>query len=173
MIHYPCDFIDKGTLALTDNARGCSVTPTWQLVVKGALDPAHVRAALADVAARFPSLRCKMRALDRDRRFEWVEDPAFTVDAIFRVVDTDDLAALAQEEQNRPLDPLADFPVTLTLARASDALPALLPPASRDRRRPRLHRPPGRVRGVSRDASQRPPPSPRWCPCIDATSWRR
>ena len=123
MIRYPCDFIDKGTLALTDNARGCSVTPTWQLVVEGALDPAHVRAALADVAARFPTLRCKMRAAaadGRDRRFEWVEDPAFTVDAIFRVVDTDDVDALARQEQNRPLDPLADFPVTLTLARGSD-----------------------------------------------------
>jgi len=118
MIRYACDFIDKGALALTDNARGCSVTPTWQLVVRGALDPAHVRGALADCAARFPSLRCKMRATDGDRRFEWVEDPAFTVDAIFRVVETDDLAALAREEQNRPLDPLRDFPVTLTLARA-------------------------------------------------------
>jgi hypothetical protein len=123
MIRYPCDFIDKGALALTDNARGCSVTPTWQLAVRGALDPAHVRAALADCAKRFPTLRCKMHAVDpggRDRRFEWVEDPAFTVDAIFRVVDTDDLAALAREELNRPLDPLRDFPVTLTMARTPE-----------------------------------------------------
>jgi hypothetical protein len=120
MIRYPCDFIDKGALALTDNARGCSVTPTWQLVVKGALDPAHVRDALADCVARFPSLRCKIRPLDRDRRFEWVEDPAFDLDAIFRVVEGADVAALTREEQNRPLDPLRDFPVTLTLARAGD-----------------------------------------------------
>lgn len=120
MIRYSCDFIDKGALALTDNARGCSVTPTWQLVVDGTLEPAHVRAALADVSARFPSVRCKMRALDdRARHFEWVEDPTFGVDAIFRVVDSDDFDAIAREEHNRPLDPLVDFPVTLTLARGS------------------------------------------------------
>lgn len=126
MIRYPCDFIDKGALALTDNARGSSVTPTWQLVVRGALDPAHVRAALADVAARFPSLRCKIHAIDRpsaplaSRRFEYVEDPDFSVDAIFRVVDTDDLPALTRQEQNRPLDPFHDFPMTLTMARDGD-----------------------------------------------------
>lgn len=126
MIRYPCDFIDKGALALTDNARGCSVTPTWQLVVRGALDPAHVRAALADCAARFPSLRCKIRAIDRPdaplsaRHFEYVEDPAFDLDTIFRVVDGGDLAALTRQEQNRPLDPFRDLPVTLTMARDGD-----------------------------------------------------
>jgi len=126
MIRYPCDFIDKGALALTDNARGCSVTPTWQLVVRGALDPAHVRAALADCAARFPSLRCKIRAIDHPneplsaRHFEYVEDPTFSVDAIFRVVDGADLATLTRQEQNRPLDPFRDFTVTLTMARDGD-----------------------------------------------------
>lgn len=126
MIRYPCDFIDKGALALTDNARGSSVTPTWQLVVKGALEPAHVRAALADVAVRFPSLRCKIHAIGRPaaprsaRRFEYVEDPAFTVDAIFRVADGGDLAGLIREEQNRPLDPFHDFPVTVTMAPDGD-----------------------------------------------------
>ncbi|HEX6836142.1 MAG TPA: WS/DGAT domain-containing protein [Polyangia bacterium] len=126
MIRYPCDFIDKGALALTDNARGCSVTPTWQLVVRGALDPAHVRAALADCAARFPSLRCKVRAIDHPdeplaaRHFEYVEDPTFSVDGIFRVVDGADLAELTRHEQNRPLDPFRDFTVTLTMARDGD-----------------------------------------------------
>jgi hypothetical protein len=128
VIAYPCDYIDKGGLAVSDNARGCSGTPTWQLVVAGALDPAHVRAALADVATRFPSLRCKVRALDAAdplaaRRFAYVEDPAFSVDAIFRAVDARDeatLAALVHEEQNRPLDLFTDFPVTLTLARTGD-----------------------------------------------------
>jgi hypothetical protein len=127
-ITYPCDYIDKGGLAVTDNARGCSGTPTWQLIVRGALDPAHVRSALADVATRYPSLRCRVRALDdadplRARRFAYVEDPAFAVDAIFRVVDAPDdaaLAALAHAERNRPLDLFADFPVTLTLARTAD-----------------------------------------------------
>jgi hypothetical protein len=130
MIRYPCDFIDKGALALTDNARGSSVTPTWQLVVRGALDPAHVRTAFADCAARFPSLRCKIRPLDARngdprsaRRFEYVEDPSFSVDDLFRVVEARDdaaLAALEREENNRPLDPFVDFPVTLTFARTGD-----------------------------------------------------
>ncbi len=127
-ITYPCDYIDKGGLAVTDNARGCSGTPTWQLVVRGALDPAHVRTALADVATRYPSLRCRVRALDdadplRARRFAYVEDPAFGADAIFRVVDARDeaaLATLAHEERNRPLDLFTDFPVTLTLVRSAD-----------------------------------------------------
>ena len=125
---YPCDYIDKGGLAVTDNARGCSGTPTWQLVVRGALDPAHVRAALADVVTRYPPLRCRVQPLDgadrqRARRFAYVEDPAFSADALFRVVDARDdaaLAALVREEQNRPLDLFADFPLTLTLARTGD-----------------------------------------------------
>ncbi|HEX8950347.1 MAG TPA: WS/DGAT domain-containing protein, partial [Polyangia bacterium] len=74
----------------------------------------------------FPSLRCKIRALERPetpllaRHFEYVEDPSFDVDAIFRVVDTADLAALTRQEQNRPLDPFHDLPVTLTMARDGD-----------------------------------------------------
>src|SRR6185312_445380 len=124
----------KGGLAVSDNARGCSGTPTWQLVVAGALEPAHVRTALADVATRFPSLRCKVRALDAAdplaaRRFAYVEDPAFSVDAIFPAVDARDeaaLAALVHEEQNRPLDLFTDFPVTLTLARTGDEACRLL-----------------------------------------------
>ena len=125
---YPCDYIDKGGLAVTDNARGCSGTPTWQLVVRGALDPAHVRSALADTVARYPSLRCRVQAIDhadplRARRFQYVEDPAFDVGAILRVAEARDeaaLAALVHEEQNRPLDLFADFPLTLTLARTGD-----------------------------------------------------
>ncbi|HWE29950.1 MAG TPA: condensation domain-containing protein [Polyangia bacterium] len=127
MITYPCDYVDKGGLAVTDNARGCSGTPTWQLVVAGALDAAHVRAALADVVARYPPLRCKVQALDgeplRARRFAYVEDPEFDLDACFRVVDARDeatLAALVHEEQNRPLDLFRDAPLTLTLARTGD-----------------------------------------------------
>ncbi|MGZ3427137.1 MAG: WS/DGAT domain-containing protein, partial [Polyangia bacterium] len=55
--------------------------------------------------------------------FAYVEDPSFAVDAIFRVVDARDdaaLAALIHAEQNRHLDLFADFPVTLTLARTGD-----------------------------------------------------
>ena len=128
MITYPCDYIDKGGLAVTDNARGCSGTPLWQLVVQGALDPAHVRTALADTATRFPSLRTRVHALDGapearplgSRHFAYVEDPEFAVERIFAVADAADeaaLAALVRAEQNRPLDLFRDFPVTLTLAR--------------------------------------------------------
>ncbi|MGZ3426255.1 MAG: hypothetical protein ACXVCV_06375, partial [Polyangia bacterium] len=113
----PCDYVDKGGLAGTDGARGCSGTPTWQLLVRGALDPAHVRTALADVVARYPSLATRIQALDgerlRARRFAYVEDPAFAVDAIFRVDEARDdaaLAALVHDEQNRHLDLFADFP---------------------------------------------------------------
>jgi hypothetical protein len=134
---YPCDYIDKGGLAVSDAARGCSGTPTWQLVVTGALDPAHVRAALALVTERYPSLRTRVQALDgapadrplQARRFAYVEDPDFSVDTIFRVVDARDpaaLAALVHEEQNRPLDLFSDFPVTLTLARTGDQACRLL-----------------------------------------------
>ncbi|MCU1279676.1 MAG: hypothetical protein JWM53_3222 [bacterium] len=126
-IRYPCDFVDKGGLAVTDGARGCSGTPTWQLVVRGALEPAHVRAALADVVTRYPSLATRIHALDGEplgaRRFAYVEDPAFAVDGIFRAVEARDeatLAALVHMEQNRHLDLFRDFPVTLTLARTGD-----------------------------------------------------
>jgi hypothetical protein len=126
-LRYPCDYVDKGGLAVTDNARGCSGTPTWQLLVRGALDAAHVRSALADTVTRYPSLATRVQALDGApldaRRFAYVEDPAFAVDGIFRVVEARDeptLAALVHAEQNRPLDLFADFPVTLTLARSGD-----------------------------------------------------
>jgi hypothetical protein len=127
VIQYPCDFIDKGGLAVTDGTRGCSGTPTWQLVVSGVLDPQHLRTALTDVVTRYPSLRCKVRALDGEplgaRRFAWVEDPAFDLDAIFRVVEAHDaatLAAIVHEEQNRAHDLFRDPPVTLTLVRTGD-----------------------------------------------------
>ncbi len=126
-IAYPCDYIDKGGLAVTDGARGCSGTPTWQLVVQGALDPAHVRLALADVVARYPSLRTKVEPLDGEplsaRRFRYVEDPAFDLDAIFRSVDVREPQAIEQlvhAERNRHTDLFRDPPLTLTLVRTAD-----------------------------------------------------
>jgi condensation domain-containing protein/uncharacterized protein DUF1298 len=126
-VRYPCDYVDKGGLAVTDGARGCSGTPTWQLVVTGALDPAHVRSALADVVTRYPSLTTTVHALDgaplAARRFAYIEDPAFSIDAIFRVVEARDegaLAALVRDEENRHLDLFRDAPMTLTLARTGD-----------------------------------------------------
>jgi hypothetical protein len=113
---WPCDYIDKGGLAVTDRAHGCSGTPTWQLVVEGALDPAHVRTALADVVTRYPALKTKVQALDgppaRARHFRYVPDPSFSVDALFTVVDVrgDDAAlpGVVAEHCNRHLDLFAD-----------------------------------------------------------------
>jgi hypothetical protein len=125
---YPCDHLDKGGLIVTDKARGCSGTPTWQLVVKGALDGADVRTALGDLVARYPSLTTKVQSLDgaplAATRFRWAHDPSFTLDAIFDVVDvrgdTAALAALTQERIDRHLDLFTDFPLTLTLVRTAD-----------------------------------------------------
>lgn len=124
---YPCDYIDKGGLAVTDRARGCSGTPTWQLVVAGALDPTHVRIALADTVTRYPSLRCKVQSLDgvppHARRYRYAADARFSVDDIFAVAEARDpaaLAALTHEQHNRHLELYDDFPVTLTLARTAD-----------------------------------------------------
>jgi hypothetical protein len=121
---YPFDHFDKGALAVTDNARGCSCTPTWQLIVEGNLDPAHVRQALSDLVLRYPVLATKVQSLDGvalwASRFRYAHDGSFRVDDIFRVVDVPDapaLEALAREEKNRPLDLFRDFPVTLTYAR--------------------------------------------------------
>jgi hypothetical protein len=63
-VAWPLDYVDKGSLALTSGAHGCSCTPTWQLLVRGALDPADVKRALADTIARYPSLATRVQALD-------------------------------------------------------------------------------------------------------------
>jgi len=118
------DYFDKGALAVTDQARGCNGTPLWQLLVEGALEPVHVRAALGDLVTRFPSLATRVRPLDGAApwasHYCYRQDAQFTLDAIFRVASVNDseasLAALCREEMNRPFDPFRDFPVTLTLA---------------------------------------------------------
>lgn len=125
---YPCDYIDKGGLAVTSRAHGCSGTPTWQLVVAGALDPAHVRTALADTVTRYPSLATRVQALDGvpalATRFRYAWDPAFRVDDVFEAVDLRGDAAglgrLTRALHDRHLDLFTDFPLTLTLARTGD-----------------------------------------------------
>jgi hypothetical protein len=127
----PCQYLDKGGLAVTDRARGCSATPTWHLVVRGALEPAHVRAALADVLVRYPSLASRVRALDGvppyARRFAYVQDPGLTAGALFahhelrgRPDPAGELDALIREHHDRYLDPYADAPISLTLVRTGD-----------------------------------------------------
>ena len=97
---YPFDYIDKGGLAVTDNARGCSGTPTWELAVRGALDPRTCaprsptwpRAIRRCAAARARSTGPTTLTA---RRFAWTEAPDFTVEGIFRAVDARDPDALA------------------------------------------------------------------------------
>ena len=125
---YPADHLDKGGLIVTHRERGCSGTPTWQLHVSGALEREHVRTALGDLVARYPSLTTKMQSLDgapeAATRFRRAHDPSFTLDAIFDVVDVRGdaakLAAITQERIDRHLDLLTDFPLTLTLVRTAD-----------------------------------------------------
>jgi hypothetical protein len=121
---WPCDYIDKGGLAVTSRSRGCSGTPTWQLSVTGALAPDEVRRALADLVTRYPQLTTKIRSLEGvpelATRFRYLCDPSFTIDQIFEAIDlrSGDLTldALTRELQNRHLDLFTDFPLTLTLA---------------------------------------------------------
>ena len=129
-VRYPCDYIDKGGLAVTDGARGCSGTPTWQLVVRGALDPAHVRTALADVVARYPSLRCtRIHALDgeplaraplRLRRGSAVRRRRASFASSRRATIATRSPRWCTTSRIGRLDLFADFPVTLTLARTGD-----------------------------------------------------
>lgn len=126
---YPCQYLDKGGLAVTDRARGCSATPTWHLVVRGRLEPAHVRQALADLLVRYPSLATRVRALDGvppyATRFQYVHDPAITADAMFAHHDlrgqpADALEALVREHHSRYLDLYTEPPASLTLAVTAD-----------------------------------------------------
>lgn len=124
----PLDYIDKGALAVTDRERGTSGTPTWQLVVRGALDPAHVGTALGHVVTRYPSLATKVQSLDAvpllATKFRYAHDPSFHMDEIFGLVDCrgdrEALAALGKELRNRHLDLFTSAPLTLTMAITSD-----------------------------------------------------
>lgn len=111
------DYIDKGGLAVTSEARGCSGTPTWQLVVRGALDPDRVRAALSDVLARYPSAATRVRSLDAvaDYATRFVYAPVDPGD-IFEVVDGD-VDAIVRAQWNRHCDLFRDPPLTLTMVR--------------------------------------------------------
>ncbi len=126
---YPCQYLDKAGLAATDRAHGCSATPTWHLQVRGVLDPAHVRVALADLLVRYPSLATRVRALDgvppHATRFRYVHDPAVSADALFAHHDLRGQApavfeALCREHHSRFLDPFTEPPLTLTLAVTAD-----------------------------------------------------
>jgi hypothetical protein len=126
---YPCDYVDKGGLAVTSQERGCSGTPTWQLVVDGALDPAHVAQALADTARRYPSIATRVQSIDGVPpyacEYRYAHDPRWSVAEVFDVVDVrgdaQKLAALEHELHNRHLDLYTQFPVTLTLAITGDS----------------------------------------------------
>jgi hypothetical protein len=123
---YAFDSTDKMALA-AGLARGCSGAPTWDLHVRGALDPAHVRRALVDLVTRYPSLATKVQSLDGvppvAAKYRYAHDGSFHVDAIFEVVDARDDPArafeLTRELRDRHTDLFADFPVALTMIETS------------------------------------------------------
>lgn len=126
---YPCDFVDKGGVAVTSAEHGCSATPTWHLVVRGRLDPDAVRAAVGDLLVRYPSLRSRIQSLDARpeyaRRLRYAHAPAIGADDVFDVVDlrgrpTAELDALADATCNRFLDQFTEPPMTVTMAILGD-----------------------------------------------------
>ncbi len=124
---YPCDYMDKGSLALTNRERGCNATPTWNLVVRGVLDPEHVKIALGDLAVRYPPLTTKVQSLDGvppgARDYRYAQDPSFRIESIFdyvRVRDVAEAEAIVRERRSRHLDPFSEFLVSLTLVIIGD-----------------------------------------------------
>lgn len=128
---YAFDYIDKGGVGVTSEEHGCSGTPTWQLVVSGALEEAHVRQALEDTFVRYPQLRTIVQSLDGHpeyaTHFRYAPDPHFSIDRIFEVVDlrgeeaqASKLNEVIDEVHNRHTDQFRDPPVTLTMAITSD-----------------------------------------------------
>ena len=120
---YPFDYVDKGGVAVTSKVRGCSGTPTWQLVLRGVPDPAAVRAAFGDLFVRYPSLTTRVQALDAipeyAKRFRYVGAPV-DLDSVFEVVDLRGRAAelepLIRDVWNRHLDQFHEPPFSVTLA---------------------------------------------------------
>ena len=122
-VNYPCDYMDKASLAVAYMERGCTGTPTWRLRVRGSLDPHHVRRALLDLVARYPMLTTRVWGMDGAppfaREYRYVADPSFSIDRIFHVVDArgdvDRQEEAFRELRSRPLDLFSEFPLSLTL----------------------------------------------------------
>jgi hypothetical protein len=119
---YPCDYMDKSSLAIANRERGSTATPMWDLRVRGAVDPEHVKRALADAAIRYPSITTKIQSLDgvppAAREYRFAQDPSFRVESIFDVVtvrNAEEEEAVARERRSRHLDLFTEFPVTLTM----------------------------------------------------------
>jgi hypothetical protein len=120
---YPCDYVDKGGLAVTSQPHGCSGTPTWQLVLRGVPDPLAVRATLGDLLLRYPSLTTRVQSLDAlpayATRFRYAAAPTDARD-LFELVDTRerpdiDVAATVRAAWNRHLDQFREAPISLTM----------------------------------------------------------
>lgn len=118
------DYLDKGSLAAASAEHGCSNTPTWQLVVRGELDPGDVRVALEDLVRRYPYCKNKARSLDATpgyaKSFAYVYDPDFALDDMFEVLDVrgegpDALDAVIREVHDHALDLFEQFPLRVTL----------------------------------------------------------
>jgi hypothetical protein len=122
----PLDYLDKGCIAATSFAHGCSNTPTWQLVVRGALDPEHVRQALDGLVLRYPSCLWLVRSVDATpeyaRRFVYLPAPGVAGRDLLDFVDLSGagpgaLEALVHRLHDHALDPFAGPMLRVTLAR--------------------------------------------------------
>lgn len=127
---YRLDYMDRGCLAASSRAHGCSNSPTWELVGRGCMQPETVRRALAWLLERYPICRSTVRSLARSRRapedLHYVVHDEYDVAALFASVDLGEqgesaLHALRQQIRDRFLDPLAGFPFHVTLAARGDA----------------------------------------------------
>ena len=158
-VAYPLDYVDKGGLAVTSKVHGCSGTPTWQLVARGAPDPAAVRAALGALLVRYPSLTTRVQSLDAipeyAKRFRYAGAPV-DLDAVFQVVDLrgrpGELEPLIRDVWNRHLDQFPRAAVQPHDGAHRHRRSPAVPPAPRHRRWPRVHRAPRRLRAVHRRA---------------------
>ncbi|HEY4180876.1 MAG TPA: WS/DGAT domain-containing protein [Kofleriaceae bacterium] len=115
---YPFDYVDKGGLAVTNKERGCSGTPTWQLVVNGSLDPDTVRAAFDTVLARYPVLTTRVQSLDAIPeyavKFRYAKIGPTEGYELVDLRTGGDLDAVIREVWNRHCDQFRDPFVTLT-----------------------------------------------------------
>ncbi|CAN5832856.1 hypothetical protein BH11MYX2_BH11MYX2_12000 [soil metagenome] len=117
-LSYPFDYVDKGGLAVTSKERGCSGTPTLQLVVDGALEPGAVRAALATILARYPVLTTRVQSLDAipeyATKFRYAKIGPTDAYELVDLRAGGDLDAVIHEVWNRHCDQFRDPSVTLT-----------------------------------------------------------
>jgi hypothetical protein len=122
---YPLDYLDRGCLAATSKEHGCCNTPTWELAVRGRIDPEHCRSALRGLFGRYPACTSTVQELGGPGRLHYVVHPEYDLERLFACVDLraeppQALAKLRAEIRNCARDPREGFPFHLTLARTGE-----------------------------------------------------